>query len=123
MIDRIATVAVYVEDQEAALKFWTERVGFVTQRSKPMGPAGDWLEVGPGGAQSCLVLYPKSLMPDWAERKLSVVFECVDIKATYQEMASRGVEFVQEPAAMAWGLFATFRDPEGNEFGLREPLE
>jgi lactoylglutathione lyase len=38
MITRIATVAVYVEDQQAALKFWTEQVGFVVHRQEQMTP-------------------------------------------------------------------------------------
>lgn len=89
-------------------------------RSKPMGPAASWLEVGPEGAESCLVLYPKSMMKDWAERKPSVVFECDDINKTYREMASPGVQFTQPPKPMPWGLFAVFLDPEGNWFGLHE---
>ena len=46
-----------------------------------MGKAGIWLEVAPEGAGSRLVVYPKSAMDDWAERKPSIVFECDDIQA------------------------------------------
>lgn len=120
MIEGIATVAVYVDDQDSALRFWTEQVGFEVARRQSMGPAGDWLELAPKGAASCLVLYPKSIMADWAKHSASIVFECSDIVATHQEMASRGVTFVQEPRDMPWGPFAIFRDPEGNEFMLRQ---
>ena len=41
MIQRIATVAVYVEDQEKALEFWRERMGFEVRAQQPMGTAGD----------------------------------------------------------------------------------
>ena len=116
----IATVAVYVEDQQKALEFWTEKVGFVVHRSKPMGSDASWIEVAPEGAASRLVLYPKSMMQDWAERKPSVVFECDDIQNTYQQMSSRGVTFTQPPEQMPWGPFAIFLDTEGNWFGLRE---
>ena len=116
---KIATVAVYVENQEEALKFWTEKVGFVVHRSQPMGPNPSWLEVGPEGAESCLVIYPKSMMKDWAERIPYVVFECEDIQRKYEEMTSRGVTFTQEPKEMAWGSFAIFLDTERNWFGLR----
>lgn len=117
---RIATVAVYVENQEAALKFWTEKLGFVVHSSRPMTPEVNWLEVGPQGAESRLVLYPKSLMKDWNERKPSVVFVCEDLNGKYEEMSSRGVVFTQPPAQMPWGPFAIFLDNEGNWFGLRE---
>ena len=120
MIKKIATSAVYVDDQQVALQFWTEHVGFEEKTRLSMGPAGDWLEVGPKEAASCLVIYPKSMMEDWAERKPSIVFECDNIQSTYEEMSLRGVVFTQEPKAMGWGMFAIFEDLDGNWFGLRE---
>ncbi len=50
-----------------------------------------WREVAAAGAQSRLVLYPKSLMKDWRERKPSIAFECEDVDRIYQEVKSRGV--------------------------------
>ena len=117
---KIATVAVYVEDQKKALAFWTAQVGFMVHRKQSMGPGGDWLEVGPKDGESRLVLYPRTLVDDWAQRKPSVVFECEDIHATHQQLAARGVTFTQPPKAMPWGLFAIFLDNEDNWFGLRE---
>ncbi len=117
---KIATAAVYVEDQERALKFWTEQVGFVVHRRHPMGPGGDWIEVGPEGAESCLVIYPRAMMNDWAERKPSIVFECDDIKSRHTGMSARGVQFTQPPKEMPWGPFAIFLDSESNLYGLRE---
>ena len=58
-------------------------------------------------------------MEDWEERKPSIVFECDDIRAIFKVMSSRDVEFTQEPTDMAWGSFAIFMDPDGNEFRLR----
>jgi lactoylglutathione lyase len=57
MIKQIATVAVYVEDQEKALKFWTEKVGFEVYRNDPMGPGGNWIEVGPKDALGTKTFY------------------------------------------------------------------
>lgn len=84
-----------------------------------MGPHASWIEVGPPGAASCLVIYPKSMMEDWAERKPSIVFECENLQKTFEEMRDRGVKFTQEPKEMPWGPFAIFVDPDGNWFGLR----
>ena len=121
MIERIGTVAIYVEDQDRALEFWTERVGFVVIRRDPMGAIGEWVEVAPADGQSCLALYPRSAMADWHEKKPSIVFECDDIDSTYAAMVENGVEFTDEPKAMPWGSYATFRDPDGNEYLLRAP--
>ena len=119
MITKIATAAVYVDDQQAAERFWTEQVGMVVHHSQEMGPEARWLEIGPKQAESRLVIYPKSMMKDWAERKPSIVFECDDIRKTHEEMAARAVEFTEEPKKMPWGMFAIFQDPDGNEFVLR----
>jgi lactoylglutathione lyase len=120
MIAAIATAAIYVDDQTRSLEFWTERVGFSVHRSLSMGPNAAWIEVGPVGAQSCLVLYPRAMMSDAAERKPSIVFTCENIEQTYQEMTARGIVFTQPPQSMGWGMFAIFNDLDGNWYGLRQ---
>jgi lactoylglutathione lyase len=119
MIKRIATVGVYVDNQEKAKQFWTEKVGFVVHAERQMGPGATWLEVGPEGAQSCLVIYPKAMMTNWSEMKPSIVFECEDIEATYERLKANGVHFLEPLNKMAWGTFARFGDLDGNEFLLK----
>lgn len=119
MIEKLATVALYVDDQDAAERFWTERVGFEVRAKRSLGTIGHWIELAPSNAGSCLVLYPKALVPDWDQRKPSIVFECDDVHATVAAMKARGVLISQEPTVMKWGPFAAFRDSEGFEHGLR----
>jgi predicted enzyme related to lactoylglutathione lyase len=119
MITHIGTVAVYVADQAEALRFWTDQVGFELKSERPMTESIRWLEVGPPGAETALVLYPKAIMDDWAARKPSVVFVVDDIEQTCDRLARNGVTFSQGLVEMAWGKFAAFVDTEGNEFGLR----
>ena len=119
MVQRIATVAVYVEDQTEALIFWRGRMGFEVMVQQATGVAGDWLEVAPPGAESRLVVYPNSLMSNWEELKPSIVIECEDMESTFQLLKSRRVEFLEDPKKMAWGTYARFRDPDGNEFLLK----
>ena len=121
MIQRIATVGVYVENQDRALEFWRDRVGFEVKRRESMGNAGDWIEVAPPGAGSRIAIYPKSLMTNWEEMKPSIVFECQDIQAAFESLQANGVEFVDQPKKMAWGTYAKFRDLDGNEFLLKGP--
>lgn len=123
MIQKLATAALYVEDQDKAVRFWTQRVGFEVRTRRSLGKAGSWVELAPPGAESCLVLYPKQLMADWDERKPSMVFECKDVHATIAAMKSRGVTISQEPKTMHWGPFAAFLDSEGFEHGLRSRVE
>jgi len=95
MITNIATAAVYVEDQNKAVEFWTKKVGFVVHREKPMSAEAAWIEVGPKGARSCLVIFPRTMMANWNERKPSIVFDCLSVKDTHNDMIARGVEFAQ----------------------------
>ena len=121
MIQRIPTVAVYVENQDRALEFWRDRVGFEVTRRESMGNAGDWIELAPQGVGSRSVIYPKSLMTNWEEMKPSIVFECRDIQAAFESLKASGVEFVNQPKKMAWGTYAKFRDLDGNELLLKGP--
>jgi hypothetical protein len=94
-------------------------VGFEVRANNPMTSQASWIEVAPRDGHTALVLYPKSLMPDWRERKPSMLFFCDDIEKTYSELASRGVDFKQEPKRIPWGTYAIFVDPDGNEFVMR----
>jgi lactoylglutathione lyase len=118
MIGAIKTVGIYVEDQQKAVQFYTTKLGFEIRRSQPMGPDASWVEVAPPGGQTCFVLYPKSMMENWIERKPSVVFHCSDVEATCQRLESLGVRIIMPPTPMDWGLFAIFADLDGNEFGV-----
>ena len=123
MIKHIGTVGVYVEDQERALRFWTEQIGFEERRKIPMGNGMFWLEVAPKGAQSALVLYPKKLMTNWNELKPSIVLQCDDIDAMYAHLKENDVVIAKELEQMPWGKFASFLDADGNEFGIRGAWE
>ncbi|NMH72523.1 VOC family protein [Bacillus sp. RO2] len=116
MITNIGTVAVYVEDQQKAKEFWTKKVGFEVIAEHPMGPEAFWLEVAPKGAQTRLVIYPKQMMRGSEKMKASIVFECDDVKKTYNTLKENGVSFKGEPKEMQWGTFVQFSDEDGNEF-------
>jgi predicted enzyme related to lactoylglutathione lyase len=120
MITRLKTQAVYVADQDSALRFYTTKLGFELRQKKPMGPNARWLEVAPPGAESCVVLYPRTIMDGWEQKQPSIVFACRDIHETYEGLVSKGVEFTQTPQRMPWGSFAMFKDPDGNEFVLTD---
>lgn len=118
MIGPIKTVGVYVEDQDKSVEFYTEKLGFAIRRSQPMGPHANWVEIVPCGDQTCLVPYPKAMMPSWEELKPSVVFHCPDLEAVCRRLESVGVRVTMPPTPLARGTFAKFLDLEGNEFGL-----
>jgi|GEM_PF-4804085 len=58
-------------------------------------------------------------MNDWSERKPSIVFECEDVDWAYEELKRRGIDMGDPPVDMKWGRFGSFKDLDGNVFGLR----
>jgi predicted enzyme related to lactoylglutathione lyase len=113
-------VCIYVDNQERAIEFYTKKLGFEVAVTHSMGPQGNWVELVHNRGQLRLVPYPRSMMPDWQERKPSIVFSCEDVSALYEELSARGVQFKGKPTKMGWGNFAHLVDPDGNEFGLSD---
>ena len=120
MFVAIKTVGVYVEDQAKAIDFYVGVLGFEVRRRMQMGADAEWVEVAPPGAETCLVIYPRALMPDWAERKSSLVFYCPDVRDTVETLGERGVTIAMEPGDLPWGTFAAIEDPDGNWLGLTD---
>ena len=118
MITKARTVGVYVSDQDRALDFYVDKLGFEKRTDEPMGPEARWIEVAPAGAETVLVLFTSPGQEDRIGTFSNVVFECDDIEATYRELRGRGVEFTEEPSEQPWGMWAQFKDVDGNEFGL-----
>jgi lactoylglutathione lyase len=119
MIKHIATQAVYVSDQAVAEDFWTNKVGFEVRAKQQMAPSFYWLEVAPPGAETRIVLFPRAMMPDWEVKAPSIMFECDDVDATYENLKRNGVEMASEPNQMPYGRFASFKDPDGAQFLIR----
>lgn len=68
MLGPIKTVGIYVEDQQRSVEFYVQKMEFEVRRRMPMGADAEWVKVAPPGVETCLAIYPRSLMPDWAER-------------------------------------------------------
>jgi catechol 2,3-dioxygenase-like lactoylglutathione lyase family enzyme len=133
---RIANAQVWVNDQEEALTFYTEKLGMEVRADVTLPEMGDfrWLTVGPvGQTDVAIVLMPipgppimdtetaqqvRSLM---AKGFAGTIFLTTDdCRASYEELRGRGVEFVETPEERPYGVDAGFRDPSGNHLRLTE---
>jgi uncharacterized glyoxalase superfamily protein PhnB len=126
---KVGMVTVVVSDQEKALAFWTEKVGFEKRMDVPAGPKARWLTVGAKGQDLDLILWDPTqwMATEAAQAALatigkggSMVLHTDDCRALYAELSGRGVEFVQPPAERPYGVEAIFRDPFGNQFVVTE---
>jgi predicted enzyme related to lactoylglutathione lyase len=124
MINKIGKITLYVNNQEEAKKFWTEKAGFVIKLEQPMGPNMKWIEEGPSEDEfTTFVLYDKNLMktqnPATNVGHPSVILSTTDIENTYQEMKNNGIE-VEELMRMPYGSMFNFKDQDGNRYMIRE---
>lgn len=118
MIKQVKFVSVPTGDQDRALKFWTEQVGFRVATDQPMGPNQRWIELAIPGAETGLVLFTPEGHEDRIGSFFNGSFGCDDVEYTYRQMSAKGVQFEGEPQKQPWGTFAKFKDPDGNTFVL-----
>lgn len=121
MIERIGTVSLFVQDQQRAKVFYTEKVGFELRRDAPLYPGAEtrWIAVAPQGSETELILYP--IDSNWQHyagvigKAQAMTFSVPDLAETYATLLDRGVEFTHEPKTEPWGTFTTMIDSEGNK--------
>lgn len=123
MINKIGKITIYVDNQDDAKKFWTEKLNFVVKFEQSMGPM-TWLEVGPSESEfTTFVLYDKKMMmaqnPSANVEHPSILLSTTDIDTSYNEMKKNGVE-VGELMIMPYGKMFSFKDQDNNEYLLRE---
>jgi catechol 2,3-dioxygenase-like lactoylglutathione lyase family enzyme len=118
MIRGISIASIPVRNQDAALKFYTEKLGFKVLTDQPFTDKQRWIELLIPGAESKLALFT----PEGHENRIGgfqpLTFWCDDIFATAKILKSKGVEFAQEPKTEVWGTMGIFKDLDGNQFVL-----
>jgi lactoylglutathione lyase len=120
MIRGIGQVVLEVDDQDRALTFWTEAMGFELAQDAPYGDER-WLEVRtPDGAVTIVLSLRQGERPTAPEElpTSNIMFYCDDLPRTYEELKARGVEFPQPPVEQPFGWWSIFEDTEGNRFAL-----
>ncbi|MCE9572742.1 MAG: VOC family protein [Deltaproteobacteria bacterium] len=113
---QIKFVSVPVRDQDRALAFWTEVMGFRVVTDQPMGPGQRWIELKVPGAQTGLALFTPPGHEDRIGTFTGISFGADDVVATCAALVARGVELAQPPKRESWGTSAIFKDPDGNTF-------
>ena len=115
MIKKIGKITIYVNNQEEAKAFWTEKLNFVIKLERPMGP------------NECefttFILYDKKMMlaqkPSANVDHPNVILSTDNIEESYNELKEKGVE-VSEIMTMPYGKMFSFKDQDGNDYLLRE---
>jgi uncharacterized glyoxalase superfamily protein PhnB len=133
---KVANAQVWVHDQDEALDFWTNKVGFEVRQDITLPELGDfrWLTVGAPDQDVSITLMAIPGPPVMDEDTKGKVEELMakgfagtvflttdDVRASYEELKGRGVEFTEAPSERPYGIDSEFRDPSGNAFRLGKP--
>jgi len=122
--------SVFVDDQQKALDFYTQKLGFVKKLDMPMGEHR-WLTLtSPEESESVELLLEPNAHPASKTFQAAMkadgipftAFSTNDIAAEFERLKQKGVHFVQEPAAMGDAQIATFDDSCGNLIQLVQTL-
>ena len=133
---KLGTAQLWVHDQDEALAFYTDKLGWEVRSDVTMPEMGNfrWLAVGPAGQEDFSVVLmaipgPPVMDGGTAEQVSdlmgkgfagTVFLTTEDVQSDYEELKKRGVEFTEAPEKRPYGIDSGFRDPSGNSFRLTQ---
>ena len=135
MISRMSHTAIFVLNQQEALEFYTQKLGFEVRMDATMEGGFRWLTVGPKEQPELeIILFevkPGPMMDDVAARQFrslieqgkmgAGVFQTKDCRKTYEELKAKGVQFLAPPQERFYGVEAIMKDNSGNWFSMTQP--
>jgi uncharacterized glyoxalase superfamily protein PhnB len=136
---KIANAQLWVHDQDEALAFYTKKLGWEVRADVTLAEMGNfrWLTVGPAGQEDFSVVLmaipgPPVMDAEAADQVRAlmekgfagtVFLTTEDVRADYEQLKSRGVEFTEAPEERPYGIDSGFRDPSGNSLRLTQVRE
>jgi catechol 2,3-dioxygenase-like lactoylglutathione lyase family enzyme len=135
MISRLSHATIYVLNQQDALEFYTQKLGFEVRMDATMDGGFRWLTVGPKEQPDLeIILMEIKSGPMWDDAttqqlrslvqqgKLGAgVFHTKDCRKTYEELKAKGVQFLAPPEEKFYGVEAILKDNSGNWFSMTGP--
>jgi predicted enzyme related to lactoylglutathione lyase len=133
-LDRISYIKLLVRDLDAALKWYTEELGFEVRADYSLKEAGQWALIGLRDQPDLSValecpdmrVHGPDLYSTLAARigkGTALVLTTPDCRSAYRELVGRGVRVLSEPSDLPWGVSMLIEDPDGNGIALLEPAE
>ena len=136
---KLGTAQLWVNDQDEALAFYTQKLGFEVRRDVTVPELGNfrWLTVGPPGQEDVSIVLMAIPGPPVMDEKTAdevralmakgfagtVFLTTDDCQAAYEELSARGVEFTEKPEERPYGIDSAFRDPSGNSVRVTQIRE
>jgi catechol 2,3-dioxygenase-like lactoylglutathione lyase family enzyme len=121
-ISKVGTVVVPVSDQDRAIEFYVDTLGFEKRADVPFGNGYRWVEVAPAGADTTIAIVPPPPGKPTGDVETGIGLDTDDIDALHAELKERGVDVDAEVSRMGDPVPPLFwlRDPDGNSLMVVE---
>jgi catechol 2,3-dioxygenase-like lactoylglutathione lyase family enzyme len=138
MVTRLSHTSLFVSDQDKAYDFYVNKLGFKVNTDATMENGFRWLTVTPPEQPDLeIVLFPASGTANGFDEEVKKALKLLldkgvmgagvlhtpDVRATYQELKAKGVEFRSEPKEQFYGIECIITDGCGNWFSMTQPKE
>lgn len=130
MKQRLAHIAIVVDDYDEAIRFYTEKLHFNLVEDTPLGETKRWVLVRPKGSNECCLLLAKAANEEQKSRvgnqtggRVFLFLHTDNFERDYQNLLSKQIEIVRQPQKELYGTVAVFKDIYGNLWDLIEPTE
>jgi len=128
MKQRIAHIALVVDDYDEAIQFYTEKLNFVLLEDTVLSETKRWILIAPKDAAECCLLLAKAATDEQKTRignqtggRVFLFLYTDNFSRDYKAMQEKGISFVREPKVENYGTVAVFKDLYGNLWDLIEP--
>jgi len=130
MNQRLAHVALVVNDYDEAIKFYTEKLNFRLVEDTKLSETKRWVMIAPTGSGECCLLLAKAASEEQKSRignqtggRVFLFLNTDNFKRDYDNLKAQGVTIVREPSVEEYGTVAVFSDLYGNLWDLIEPIK
>jgi len=128
MKQRIAHIAIVVDDYDEAIKFYTEKLYFTLVEDTKLSETKRWVLVRPKGSFECCLLLAKAANEEQKSRvgnqtggRVFLFLHTDNFERDYQNLLDNKIEIVRKPNKEEYGTVAVFKDLYGNLWDLIEP--
>lgn len=128
MIKDVPLTGIFVNDQQAALEFYTNRLGREKVQDEPYGEGACWITVSPAGVGIEIILKKaekghEKAMVGCSDGAPVLALGTDDIHSAYEPLKERDVRFLGDPYRYPWGLAAILLDQDGSQILLQQESE
>lgn len=124
----LAHIALVVEDYDAAIAFYIEKLLFTLIEDTLLSESKRWVVIAPPGSSGCQLLLAKAANNEQQTRignqtggSVFLFLHTDNFSRDYHSMLTKGIVFVREPVSEPYGTVAVFKDLYGNLWDLIEP--